>query len=143
MTDRASPLADFIAGADSPEAIEALRAALRRWCASDGSIPLTRYLGLRMPAEFRRGERDRWLRAARRHVRDCHELAAAVRGFESRCWPLWRHAAIAPACASEISAALFYARRASREPLPESAKHLRRIVDRDTESVKLVPAIAA
>jgi hypothetical protein len=137
MTARLPLLADFLAGRDDPEAIESLRDALRRWCASDGAIPLHRYLGLQSPQAFRRQERDRWLREAARHTADTAALVLAIRRFERVGW---RDAAVAPAAASEVEHALHHARAAGLA-LPRSAKHLARIVD--TDSPKRVQRLAA
>lgn len=142
MNDQADValLASFAAGRDDPAAIELLRDALRRWMASDGLLPLQRYMRLKTPADLRRADRDRWLRRAAAHVCDVGELAVAVRRFEAGAWRSWRHGDVPPGQASELEQALFFALRAGA--LPASAKQLGRIV-RDTDWRGDVPAIAA
>ena len=102
--------------------------------AAGGALSLERCLGLpRNTTAVRRAYRDYWLRRAWESFghelspwRRSEKLANAVRDFHSRRWVRWRTLRAAPALATELEAALFYAFR-SVESVPRTAMQLHNI----------------
>ena len=138
MTDRASLVADFLAGRDDAEAVELVREALRQWVESDGLIP--RCSGISAAGVHRNSV----VPAA---IDGCGKRHDIQRTLQRWRWPSdasigspGADAAVPPAAASEVEHALHHARAAGLL-LPTSTKHLARIVDAD--SPKHVQSIAA
>jgi hypothetical protein len=116
-----------------------LRDGVRAYLASAGAISLPRALGLDVPRgsrswarQLREADRRLHLRTAWAAVtaddvseyRRAHLLAEAVADFERTYWPAWQ-AAGPPAGTSALRTALYHARKATGEPLPESWRRLR------------------
>jgi hypothetical protein len=101
----------------------------RRWLRAGGSISLQR--ALRLPAtvaSLRRALRDRHLAEAFDALpagltawQRARVLAEAAREFERRKWPLWRRHTAAPAEATRVEVALFYALKCGAR-LPATAQ---------------------
>lgn len=121
-------------GQVAAEDLDWLSKGFAAFLANGGTLSLERCL--RLPwkdGALRRACRDYWLRRAWRLAgvrlspwQRSEMLAAAVRGFSSRQWPRWRSLQAAPAGATEVETALYYAFRAC-DRVPATAMQLHNI----------------
>lgn len=125
------------AGNVGPREIERLRKGCEAWLSARGVVSLERCLGLAAtPAQMARDERDLHLLTAWRLVdgetpwKKSVTLAAELKTFLSRIWPLWRNADVPPQGCSDLRHHLFSAVRVANQAgigMPETARQLHNI----------------
>lgn len=122
------------AGTDAAAAAWVAR-GLSAWLNFNGAVPLPRCLGLPThPRDVRIRLRNLWLIEAARLIEAAttpwdraKQLAAACKRFDDLQWPAWKDAPLPPVRATQLQAALFFAR--SQAGYPRTARMFRNILN--------------
>jgi hypothetical protein len=119
------------------EAVEIVLRGIQIYIRNDGDLPLDRCVGLPPQSartKFKQIRRDYWLAMARQQIpadqkkTPADQLAHEIKTFLTCVWPAWRDRSEAPAEASELRRCLFMAARETAGRLPDSSKHLKRVI---------------